>query len=263
MTHDVQPLQRDATQETSEPTVPVGQQPFTPPAAPVPRRGGNWFQRLLGRMVGSGNVVSEQRAVGDFTEVVLSGLGQLSITQTGSESLTIEAEDNLVPQLTAVVDGHCLTLGTAPGVHFAPTRPIRYTLTVKDLSVVRISGAGSIEIPALDSPALRLEISGAGRLRVTGLAADTVDVMLSGAGSATCVGAVRHQQVRISGAGSYHGEDLDSKTAQATISGTGSAYVRVSEQLDARVSGIGSIVYRGNPTVRKTVSGIGRVSQGV
>lgn len=250
---------QEAQTPITEPEVPAGQRPIAP--SPAPGRGGNWFQRLLGRTIGSGNVITEQRDVRDFNEVVLSGIGQLSVSQTGSESLTIEAEDNILPRLTATVAGQRLMLGTEPGAHFAPRKPIRYTLTIKDLSVVRISGAGSIEIPALGTPALRLEISGAGSLRVTGLAAEKVDVVLSGAGSATCAGEVREQDVRISGAGSYHGEDLASVKAQATISGTGSAYLHVTEQLDARVSGIGSVVYSGSPSVQKTVSGIGRVSQ--
>ncbi|HEU5348006.1 MAG TPA: head GIN domain-containing protein [Ktedonobacterales bacterium] len=220
-----------------------------------------FMKNALGHEIGSGNVVSEQRDVGDFNEVTLSGVGQLSITQTGSESLAIEAEDNILPLLTSEVRDHRLILGTEPGTHFTPKRTIRYTLTVKDLSAVRISGAGNVEIPALGTPSLRLEISGAGNMTITGLAAEKLEVTLSGAGNATCAGEAHDQDVRISGAGSYHADDLATTTARATISGTGSAHLRVSEQLDARVSGVGSITYRGQPTVRKSVSGIGRVSQ--
>ncbi len=222
---------------------------------------GRILKNVLGHEVGSGHVISESRDVGDFTEVVLSGVGQLHIAQTGSESLTIEAEDNIMPLLTSEVRGQWLVLGTEPGVHFSPKRPIHYTLTVKDLSEIRISGAGNVDVPALGTSSLRLDLSGAGNLTVTGLAADSLDVSLSGAGSATCAGEVRSQDVRISGAGSYRGDDLASVTARAVISGTGSAHLRVSEQLDARVSGVGSIVYSGTPAVRKSVSGVGRISQ--
>lgn len=222
---------------------------------------GRILRNALGHVVGSGNVVSEQRDVGDFNEVDLSGVGHLSITQTGSESLTIEAEDNILPLLTSEVFGRRLTLGSESGAHFSPKQPIRFILTVKDLSAVRISGAGNIEIPALGTSALRLEITGAGNMSINGLAADRLEVLLTGAGSATCAGEVRAQDARISGAGSYHANDLASMTARVTISGTGSAHVLVSEQLDARVSGVGSITYSGHPTVRKSVSGIGRISQ--
>lgn len=222
---------------------------------------GRFLKHTLGFVTGSGNVVSEQRDVGDFDKVTLSGVGRLYIAQTGSESLTIEAEDNIMPLLTSEVLGHRLVLGTEPGAHFNPTKPIRYTLTVKDLRDIRISGAGNVEVSALGAPSLRLEISGAGNMTVTGLAADTLEVGLSGAGNATCAGEVRDQEIRISGAGSFNAEDLPSVTASAIISGTGSAHLRVSEKLDARVSGVGSITYRGNPTVRKSVSGVGRISQ--
>lgn len=222
---------------------------------------GRFMENVFGHVVGSGEVVSEQRDVDNFTEVLLSGVGHLSITQTGNESLTIEAENNILPLLTSEVHGGRLVLGSEPGAHFTPKRPIRYTLTVKDLSVIRISGAGNAEVPALGTPSLRLELSGAGNMSVTGLAAESLEVSLSGAGSATCAGEVRSQEVRISGAGSYHAEDLASVTARAVISGTGSAHLRVSEELDARVSGVGNIDYSGNPTVRKSVSGIGRISQ--
>ena len=222
---------------------------------------GRFLKNTLGHVTGSGNVASEQRDVGDFDAVTLSGVGRLNITQTGSESLTIEAEDNILPLLTSEVQGHRLVLGAEPGAHFTPKKPIRYTLTVKELRDIRISGAGNVEVPALGAPSLRLEISGAGNMTVTGLAADLLEVTLSGAGNLTCAGEVRDQEVRISGAGSFNAEDLPSVTASATISGTGSAHVRVSERLDVRVSGVGSITYRGNPTVRKSVSGVGHISQ--
>lgn len=222
---------------------------------------GRILKNALNHVVGSGEVVSEQRDVSDFDEVTLSGVGQLHITQTGSESLTIEAENNILPLLTSEVHGRRLVLGTEPGAHFSPKRPIRFILTVKDLAAVRISGAGNVETSALGAQALRLEISGAGNMNITGLAADRLEVTLSGAGNLNCAGEVRDQEVRISGAGSYHSKDLASVTARVAISGAGSAYVRVSEQLDARVSGVGNIVYSGNPSVRRSVSGVGRVSQ--
>ena len=45
---------------------------------------------------GSGNVKNESRPVSEFTEVILTGSGNLNIKQTGKESLIIEAEDNIL-----------------------------------------------------------------------------------------------------------------------------------------------------------------------
>ena len=51
--------------------------------------------------VGSGNVVKETREARDFDSVSLTGIGALIIQQTGEESLTIEADDNILPLLTS------------------------------------------------------------------------------------------------------------------------------------------------------------------
>ena len=48
-------------------------------------------------VLGSGNITSESRDVSDFNEVGLEGVGTLTIEQTGSETLTIEADDNIIP----------------------------------------------------------------------------------------------------------------------------------------------------------------------
>ena len=59
---------------------------------------------------GSGNVVTESRALGPFHAVSFTGIGHLVLEQTGSPSLTITAEDNIQPFLVSeVVDGR-LTL---------------------------------------------------------------------------------------------------------------------------------------------------------
>ena len=52
---------------------------------------------------GSGNVTSESRNVSNFNEVELQGIGNLTVQQTGSESLTIEAEENIIPYLKTEV----------------------------------------------------------------------------------------------------------------------------------------------------------------
>jgi hypothetical protein len=55
---------------------------------------------------GSGNVITESRDVSGFNEIVVLGSGNVVVEVNGSESLTVEAEDNNMPQLkTHVRDG--------------------------------------------------------------------------------------------------------------------------------------------------------------
>src|SRR5579859_3693921 len=96
--------------------------------------------------VGSGEVVSEKRDVRDFDSVRLSGSGTIFITQTGEESLSIEAEESILPLLTSEVHGHQLELGVRHGVNIAPRASIHYYLTVRDLRGLAITGAGKVQM---------------------------------------------------------------------------------------------------------------------
>ncbi len=242
------------------------------------------FRRLIGMALGSdqgsGNLITEERPVSDFTQLVFSGIGDMTIEQTGTESLVIEAEDNIMPEITTTVQNHALTIGLKHHANLRPAKKIRYRLTVKDLSSIKLSGVGNVTVPQFDTRDLALTVSGAGNsdmrqvtvttlsvtlsgagsLSVAGIA-HTVTTMLSGTGTLTLSGTTHEQSVALSGAGSYHGDDLASDRATVRVSGVGKATVRVSGELDATVSGVGSIRYIGNPLLSKRVTGVGSISQ--
>lgn len=194
-----------------------------------------------GTVVGSGRIVTETRDVRDFTEVDLSGIGDLVIEQTGTESLTIEAADNVLPLLGSAVSGGVLTLGPVADSHIVDSGPITYRLTVRSMEALTVSGAGEVTASGIDGSALRVSLNGAGDI--------TVD------------GRVDSQVVDVEGAGEYDGEDLRSSTAEVTVDGAGSAVVQVSDRLAASVSGVGSIEYIGDPAVTSDVSGVGSIQR--
>ena len=188
---------------------------------------------------GSGQLATESRQVSGFTQVELTGVGELTIEQTGTESLTISAEDNLLPQLTSEVSGDTLVLGEEPNSSIVTTKPITYSLTVKDLSGLAVSGSGNISMPKLTATALSIKISGSGTITVNGTAVD--------------------QDLEISGSGRYQAEQLTSKTVKAQISGSGNANVLATDSLNVKISGSGSLTYSGNPQVTQEISGSGKL----
>jgi hypothetical protein len=188
---------------------------------------------------GSGQLATQSRQVSGFTGVELTGVGELSIDQTGTESLTVSAEDNLLPLLTSEVEGDTLILGKKPNTRIVTTKPITYTLTMKDITGLAVSGSGTINAPKLTTAALRIEISGSGVITTAGNADD--------------------QSLEISGSGRYLADGLTSKTTTAEISGSGTANVVASNALDVKISGSGTLTYSGNPQVSQTVSGSGKL----
>lgn len=210
-------------------------------------------------MRGSGEVTSETRDVGAFTEVVLEGTGTVDIQITGNETLVIEAEDNLMPELTSEVVNGKLVLGTRRSI--APTRDIVYTITAANLDGITVSGSGDVTAEAIDSSVFAATINGSGSIDLTGATLDRLEATISGSGDIESTGNADEIHVAIPGSGVFRGEDMTVSVGQVDISGSGTAVVNVSQTLDATVSGSGSIEYLGSPTVSSDISGSGSVSQ--
>jgi hypothetical protein len=190
---------------------------------------------------GSGNVQSQTRAVGSFTAVEMKGTGRLDIKPGPAEALTISAEDNLLPLLTSDVNTGRLVLGFKEGSSVDPTKDIVYTLTIKSLTELQLSGTCTVNASDLSGPSLKVSASG-----VSGI---------------TLAGKVDHQEVSLTGAGKYNAENMDSKTAVIHSSGAGTAVVKVSDDLNVKLSGVGSVEYIGDPKVTQNISGAGSIKK--
>jgi hypothetical protein len=190
-------------------------------------------------VVGSGRAARESRPVAGFREVVINGSGAATIRQGEAESLTIEADDNVLPLLTAEVRGEQLWLDLKPGTSIAPRTPIRYTVAVVELRAVEIPGSAAVEAVDLRVPAVRVDVSGSGSVVMRGTA--------------------ERQDVEISGSGVYDGLSLAGREATVSVSGSGRAVVNVSDTLEVTISGSGAVDYAGGPQLRQEVSGVGLV----
>lgn len=208
---------------------------------------------------GSGVPGTEERYVGPVTEVVLTGVGDLTITQGDVPSLTVTADDNLLPLLETETSGRRLTLRTRSDYTVRPKTKITYTLTVPNLEQLSVSGAGVARAERLAGDKLEVKVSGAGHVTLREAIYPTLSVSLSGAGRATVGGAAEKATLRISGAGEIDAAGLRTKAADVQVSGAGEAKVWATDELKARVSGAGHVKYKGDPKVEKRASGAGSV----
>lgn len=210
---------------------------------------------------GSGNIISENREISSFDRIYLSGIGEMLISQGDTESLQIEAEDNVLSRIKVKVEGDTLYLGmnTTWENNIVPTKPIKYYITVKNINQVNLSGAGSISAGSINADRLTIVSSGAGSIKIRDLTADSVLVNISGIGNCDLNGKVNEQRVDISGTGTYNAEDLDSKSANITMSGAGNATVWAADTLDVIISGAGNVSYYDNPRITKSISGVGNL----
>jgi Putative auto-transporter adhesin, head GIN domain len=193
------------------------------------------------RIWGSGHVTVEERDIAPFTAIDVSGIGELLIIPGESEQLTVETDDNLQRVVRSEVRNGTLYLDFDSNITVVRLSRMSFTLTIKELERITLSGAATI--------------------RVQNLIGTQLTVDNSGVGSVVVSGAVREQHVILSGAGSYDGAGLASDHATVDLSGVGSVVVKVRQRLDATLSGAGSVEYIGTPEVHTTATGIGTIRQ--
>lgn len=249
---------------------------------------------------GSGKVVTENREVSGFDKVDLQSIGNLTIVLGDEESLSISADDNLMQYITTDVFNDTLEIGMKPNLSLNPSRAIEYTLTVKELSSIVLSGFGNIRAEELSAEDLEVKLSGSGNmtlgslrsenalLRISGFGDINVEEMvvdqptfeitgsgdvevdqlqaidlalkISGFGNANLTGVATRQNVQILGSGNYRARDLESDEITVKITGFGDATVWANDLLDVTITGSGDLEYYGSPKVTQSMTGFGKVN---
>ncbi len=194
---------------------------------------------LFGGTTGSGTEATEDRAVDDFTEIRASGVYRVEAAIGPETSVTIVADDNILPLIHTEVRNGRLRIDTDGSIRPKVQPVIR--VTAPSLEAIQTSGATKIFARDLRGKSFTLETSGASK--------------------ATLSGAVDELGIEVSGAADISAADLTAETAEVEVSGAGKVDLTVTQSLDVEVSGAGKVTYGGDPaTVNKDVSGAGKVT---
>jgi hypothetical protein len=189
------------------------------------------------QIVGSGRLVTEQRATTPFTGIQVTGIGRVVITQDTVETLTVEADDNIIGLLTTSVDNGMLKVSLKDGSYNNVT--VNVYASMKTINWLECIGAGHFSTDSL-------------------IQTGYIFCRITGAGSMTLKGSADSETVEITGAGEIHNFDFVSSKCSASISGAGSIEVNVTSELSAVIAGSGIVTYSGNPQiVNQTISGTG------
>ncbi len=205
--------------------------------------------------------VSENRDVSGFTKIDFSTAGKINVMPGDTESLNISGPDNLVPKITTTVSNGTLIIKNKENITINPLNnqnPLVFTIVVKDLTSLKLSGAGDVQIETLSTPSMDINMSGAGKVTQNQITTDNLNVTISGLGGIDITGQATQATFDISGAGSVTAPDLKVQTAKITISGVGGVTLWVTDQLTGTISGAGSVSYYGTPQTNTNSSGLGK-----
>jgi len=186
---------------------------------------------------GNGQIVTKQQQVGPFTEVSCRGSMRIE-WKSGSPSLSITTDENLVEEFEARTSGNRLELRMRNRVR--PTHGIKISLSSPSLNGARLSGASDLTAKGVSGPTFAVETSGASSIVLEG----TVDELLAD----------------LTGASELRARDLRAKTAEISTTGAADAWVNASEKLRVAITGAGDVTYSGNPpTIDRRITGAGTI----
>jgi hypothetical protein len=229
---------------------------------------------------GSGRMATEQRPVSGISGVSLATAGDLFIEAGNTESLRIEADDNLIPMIQTEVHAGILTIQTREPGNFSFMPSMRYYLTVTSLNSIAIFSSGNIQVSNLKAETFAINISSSGDLKMgdlqTGmlavnifssgnvsmgvLKAESLDVNISSSGDVNIGGGeVKRQNIAINSSGEYRAPNLASEETITVLNSSGDADIRVRDRLSVQLNSSGDVRYRGNPSVNISKNSSGDV----
>lgn len=148
---------------------------------------------------GDGNIVKKDIAVSGFNKINSLGSFNVFISQSESEKLTVEGDDNLMQYFSAEVSGKELNLSFTKG-SISPTKFDVY-VTVKELN--KLSGVGSGDVKSLNtikSDKFKLEHVGSGNLDFSVSSTD-LKVEITGSGDSKVTADATNCSVEHTGSG--------------------------------------------------------------
>jgi len=208
------------------------------------------FWQPFGRVVGSGNLVTEEKYFSDFTIVEVGSGFEVEITQSSSYNISITADDNLFDYIQISKTGDTLTIRLKWGYSYQ-SLTLRTEITMPELYALEFSGGthGTIE-GFSSSHEFLLELSGGSSL--SGDFATSGDAQFTLSGGSHLIeldGVANNLRISASGGSQLELSNFPVHDASVNLSGGSRANINLDGRLDADLSGGSHILYVGNPTM--------------
>ncbi len=219
----------------------------------------DWFANSK-TIQGSGIKARQEYPIEDVDELKVAGSGKVILKQGDTESLVIEADDNILPHIIIEVDDGELSIHPEHNSNLRSKSGIVYYLTLKKIEEIELSGAVELESSLIEAKKLEFGLSGATKVKAR-IKTDTLEIEGSGASKLYLEGETNKQKVEISGSTHYDAGSLQSESAEIEVSGASRVTVAVRKKLEVEASGVAVISYKGDPQVTIDSSGAASVQK--
>ena len=194
----------------------------------------------------------EQRPVSGFRAVVLNDFGRLIITQGDEESLIVETDSQMLPNVQSEVVNGKLELGMNRSwservANSFTLRHVAYHVTVKQLESVEIKGIANLEMHHYTGDQLEIISRGHINIRIDTLQLNKLTGSFHWASTVSISGSAQEQHITLSGTSKYSAGNFISQIGTLTLLDESHAEVQVEQSLAIERSGDASVQYHSNP----------------
>jgi hypothetical protein len=234
----------------------------------------------VGLIVGSGELATEERSVGEFHSLESTGFIDTVVEIGELTSVSITCDDNALEYIETRVQNDTLILATRPGVVIetdldcyavvvahafdeltsSGSGEVRCDEILDGLRLVGSTGSGDVMITGATTVDLVIGATGSGGVGLSDVEADAVELVTSGSGNVALLGTARTLDLASTGSGAVLARDLVTEDVDLSNTGSGNVEVHATESIVIDLTGSGDVDVWGDPIDRDaTVTGSGEV----
>ena len=195
---------------------------------------------------GNGNVVTDQRTLNDsFDQIEVSRGIEVYLTQGNSESIEVEADENLQEIIITEVRNNVLEIYADENIRHSKSKKVY--VTFRDISNISTSsGSDVMSTNTINANNLELSSSSGSEIELD-IVTETVSCDSSSGSDIKLTGKTDKLHAQASSGSDINASNLSAMSSQVKASSGAGIKVNTSKELIAKASSGGDIKYYGNP----------------
>ncbi|HEY9363836.1 MAG TPA: head GIN domain-containing protein [Chitinophagaceae bacterium] len=210
-------------------------------------------QKSKNTIEGNGHLVTKDVPVKSFEKLSASGVYELNLAQGNTETVKIEADENLQDLFIVHNDGNSLVIEMKKNknLNLKSKNKMKVYVTFKKLKSLELNMVGNVKGSGMmNFDELQLKNNSVGNVSLQ-ITANSLDVSNNSVGNVKLSGKVKEAFVKNSGVGSLEAGNLAVQNLDIENSGVGNAEVNAEKELKVKDSFLGKVKNRGKASVKK------------
>jgi len=209
---------------------------------------GNWLPPS--EIVGSGNLITQQKDFSDFSSLAVSSGFEVEITHSSTYSIAVTADDNVIDYAKVSKTGNTLNIGLQTGISYQSIT-IQAEIGMPELNNLDLSGGTQGIINEFSSANMfSVDLSGGSQLEGGFMTTEDINIELSGGSQLNnFYGEANNLIIELSEGSQLDLSEFTINDSNVNLSGGSQATISPNGRLDATLSGGSTLNYYGNPVL--------------